>query len=72
MVKGHINRDWSDWLGELAIKHTDDGNSLLSGPVRDQAALYGLLFQLSSLGLQLISVALGSKPDTISVKEGEM
>jgi hypothetical protein len=56
-VKGQIDRDWSDWLEDLTINHTDDGNTLLSGPVRDQAALYGLLWQLSNLGLQLISVS---------------
>jgi hypothetical protein len=54
--RGHINRDWSDRLGGLTINHIQDGSTVLSGPMRDQAALYGLLLQLSSLGLQLISV----------------
>lgn len=42
-VRGQIDRDWSDWLGGLKITHTADGSTVLSGPVRDQAALYGLL-----------------------------
>ena len=36
-VKGQINRNWSDWLGELDINHTDDGNTILGGSVRDQS-----------------------------------
>ncbi len=72
MIKGHIDRDWSDWLGKLDINHTDNGNTLLSGPVRDQAALYGLLSQLSNLGFKLISVASESIPGTRSVKEEKM
>ena len=72
LIKGHIDRDWSDWLGKLAINHTDDGNTLLSGPIRDQAALYGLLSQLSNLGLHLISVTSESIPATRSGKEEEM
>jgi len=55
--RGQINRDWSDRLGGLDITHTPDGNTVLTGPLRDQAALYGLFLQLASLGLQLISVS---------------
>ena len=72
MIKGHINQNWSDWLGRLAVNHTDDGNTLLSGLVRDQAVLYGLLSQLSHLGIQLISVASGSPTSTRSGKEETM
>jgi hypothetical protein len=56
-VKGHIDRTWSDWLGELDIDHTIDGDTLLTGAVRDQAALQGLLSQLFRLGVQLISIS---------------
>jgi hypothetical protein len=58
-VKGQIDRSWSDWLASLAINHTPRGNTVMSGVVRDQAALYGLLMQLSNLGLQLISLSCG-------------
>ena len=55
-IRGQIDGDWSDWLGSLAIEHTARGETLIRGEVRDQAAIYGLLRQLSSLGLQLVSV----------------
>ena len=72
LIKGHIDRDWTDWLGKLTINHTVDGNTFLSGSIRDQASLYGLLTQLSNLGLKLISVASESIPDIHSHKEEEM
>jgi hypothetical protein len=55
-VRGQIDRDWSDWFGGLTITYTEDGETVLTGSVRDQAALYGLLSRLSRLGLQLNSV----------------
>jgi hypothetical protein len=55
-VKGHIDRDWLDALESLNIIHSADGASVLSGRLRDQAALDGLLAQLSSLGLRLVSL----------------
>ncbi len=57
-IKGHINRDWSDWLEGLAIAHTEDGETILTGSLRDQSALLGLLNKLSGLGLPILSVAL--------------
>ena len=56
-VKGQIDQDWSDWLDGLTITHTERGETVLAGSVRDQAALRGLLDRLADLGLQLISVA---------------
>jgi hypothetical protein len=47
-VKGLIDHTWSDWLGDLDIIHTTDGNTLLSGPLRDQAALRGVLPHLGA------------------------
>ena len=61
-IKGQIDRDWSDWIGGLAIAHTAQGETLLTGSVRDQAALYGLLNRLSDLGLQLNSVTSSGMP----------
>ena len=55
-VKGQIDRDWSDWVGGLAITHTLEGETVMTGSGRDQATLYGLLSRLSDLGLQLNSV----------------
>lgn len=55
-IKGQIDKDWSDWMGGLSISHTAHGETVLTGSVRDQAALYGLLSRLSDLGLQLLSL----------------
>ena len=71
-VRGQVDRDWSDWLGSLEITHTSDGNTVLSGLLRDQSALYGLLSQLSSLGIQLISVSSEKVNKTGMGKEGNM
>jgi hypothetical protein len=54
-VKGQIDRGWSDWLGGPAINHTEQGDTVLTGQVRDQGALYGLLEKLSNAGMQLLS-----------------
>jgi hypothetical protein len=58
-IKGQIDRDWSDWLDEAVTSHTNQGETVLTGRVRDQAALYGLLSRLSGLGLKLISLTSG-------------
>ena len=55
-VKGQIDQDWSDWFEGLTITHTDEDETLLSGTIVDQAALYGLLARLRDLGLPLLSV----------------
>ena len=55
-VKGRIDQDWSDWFEGLTITHTDEDETILSGTVVDQAALYGLMAKLRDLGLPLLSV----------------
>jgi hypothetical protein len=54
-VRGQMDRGWSDWFGGLTVTHTPQGESILSGPVRDQAELRGMLCRLANLGLELIS-----------------
>jgi hypothetical protein len=49
LLKGHLNPSCSEWLDGLQISHRADGTTLLSGPVQDQAALYGLLGGLRDL-----------------------
>jgi hypothetical protein len=56
-VKGCIDEHWSAWLAGLSITHTDRDETILSGRVVDQAALYGVLSMLRDLGLPLLSVA---------------
>ena len=55
-LKGHLDNRWSDWFGGLTILLEEDGNTLLTGPVVDQAALHGLLKKVRDLGMPLLSV----------------
>jgi hypothetical protein len=55
-IKGHLDDQWSDWFDGLAITLEEDGDTLLTGSVADQAALHGLLKKVRDLGLPLISV----------------
>jgi hypothetical protein len=55
-VKGHLPAAWSDLLEGMQVTCQPDGSTTLSGPVRDQAQLYGLIAKLQNLGLTLISV----------------
>ncbi len=55
-IKGHLGPRWTGWFGGMAITLEDNGDTLLTGPVVDQAALHGLLKQVRDLGLPLISV----------------
>ena len=55
-LQGHLGRQWADWFGGLTITLEDNGDTLLTGPVVDQAALFGLLRKVRDLGLPLLSV----------------
>jgi hypothetical protein len=55
-IKGHLGREWTDWFGGLTLTLEDNGETLLTGPVVDQAALYGLLRKVRDVGLPLLSV----------------
>ena len=55
-VKGRLDERWSRWFSDLTITPQPDGHSLLTGPIADQAALYGLISRMRDLGLVLISV----------------
>lgn len=56
--KGHLDNQWTEWFGGMTITLDKDGSTLLSGPVADQAALYGLLKKVRDLGMPLVSVSL--------------
>jgi hypothetical protein len=56
VVKGQLDTDWSGWLEGLTITHKDKDETLISGPIRDQAALYGVLAKMRDMALFLISV----------------
>lgn len=55
-LKGHLSVHWADWFDGLAIRLEENGDSVLTGPLVDQAALYGLLRRVRDLGLPLLSV----------------
>jgi len=55
-LKGHLDSQWTDWFGGLTITLEDNGHTLLTGPVADQAALFGLLKKVRDLGMPLLSV----------------
>jgi hypothetical protein len=55
-VEGHLSGQWTEWFEGLTITLQDNGTTLLTGPVLDQAALHGLLKKVRDLGLPLLSV----------------
>ena len=55
-IEGHLSRQWTDWFEGLTITPEEDGDTLLTGAVIDQAALHGLLKKVRDLGMPLLSV----------------
>ena len=55
-IKGHLGHQWTDWFEGLTITQEENGDTLLTGPVVDQAALHGLLKKVRDLGMPLLSI----------------
>ena len=55
-IKGHLDGKWAEWFEGLTITLEENGDTLISGPVIDQAALHGLLKKVRDLGMPLLSV----------------
>lgn len=71
-VKGHLDRHWSAWFGNLTITNQPNGETLLCGQLTDQAALHGLLIKIRDLGLTLLAVTtLGGDDKDNSHSKGE-
>jgi hypothetical protein len=72
-IKGHLDPHWSSWFDGLAITPEDNGETLLTGPLVDQAALHGLLRKVRDLGIPLLSVACvkASQAETSEVTDGQ-
>jgi hypothetical protein len=68
-VRGRLDQRWSDWFDGFAITCGDDGDSLLTGPVVDQAALHGVLSTIRDLGVPLLSVRV-VEPDQADGPDG--
>ena len=70
-LKGHLGSQWTDWFEGLTITLEEDGDTLLGGPVVDQAALHGLLKKVRDLGMPLVSVSpVEPGPSTTSPLQG--
>jgi len=67
-IKGHLGRHWTDWFEGLTIMALDNGETLLTGPVLDQAALHGLRRSVRDGGMLLVSV-MRVKPDPAEVSD---
>ena len=61
-VRGHLDPAWSEWLQGLTIAHEPNGETVLAGPLCDQAALYAVLLKLADLGLPLLGLSSGADP----------
>ena len=55
-LKEYLEDSWSTWFDGLIISHAADGTTMLTGPVRDQSALYALIDKARDLGLTLVAV----------------
>jgi len=62
-IKGQINPQWSEWFGGLTITHSGSDETILSGQVQDEAALYGIISRLRDLGLKLTSLSSKEKKE---------
>ena len=67
-LKGHLQARWAKWFDGLTIRLEDNGDTLLTGPLVDQAALHGLLKKVRDLGLPLLSVN-SVEPDADEVRK---
>jgi hypothetical protein len=71
-VEGHLGHAWTSWFAGLSIALDDNGDTLLTGAVDDQAALHGLLRKVRDIGVPLVSVnRLDPEPTSRTTQEGD-
>jgi hypothetical protein len=68
-IQGHLGQEWTGWFEGLAVTLADNGETVLTGPVTDQAALFGVLRKVRDIGLPLLSVACLSR-DQVDASDG--
>jgi len=71
-VQGHLDDRWADWLGGLAVRRQDDGTTVLTGPIVDQAGLHGVITRIRDLGLPLLSVQRIGPGSELSLTEDDL
>ncbi|MFN2226032.1 MAG: hypothetical protein ACK2UY_06985 [Anaerolineae bacterium] len=70
-IESHIGDSWSPWFEGMTIRHEESGETVLSGPLADEAALHGVLAKIRDLGLPLVEVKrLPTAPAATQEKEG--
>jgi hypothetical protein len=71
-IKGHLDGRWAGWFGGMTIAVEDNGDSIITGPIVDQAALHGMLKKVRDLGMPLLSVnRIGDDNSLVQGKEKE-
>jgi hypothetical protein len=55
-IRGHLGQQWLEWFEGMSFRLEDDGNTLLTGPIADQAALHGIFKKVRDLGIPLLSI----------------
>jgi hypothetical protein len=70
-IKGNLGSQWTDWFEGLTITQEENGETLLTGPVVDDAALHGLLKKVRDLGMPLLSVNRVDETDPYHSRKGE-
>ena len=71
-VEGHLGHAWTSWFAGLSIALDDNGDTLLTGAVADQAALHGLLRKMRDIGVPLVSInRLDPEPTSRTTREGD-
>jgi hypothetical protein len=72
-IKGHLDQQWTDWFYGFSITLEDDGDTLLTGQVADQATLHGLIKKVRDLGIPLVSInpVVHGRADTSAIKNDQ-
>ena len=71
-LKGHLDDRWTEWFEGMTITLEEDGDTLLTGPVIDQAALHGLLKKVRDLGMPLVSVSPVESESPTTLEAGQV